>query len=55
MPSIGFDNSEFDFPALEDGPSSMKRRLEAIPMLDYDFCSLVAASGQPPDEEPPKE
>ena len=33
---------EADFPAIEARSSSIKKKLDSIPMLDYNFCSAVA-------------
>ena len=40
-----------EFPAIETKPSSMKKKLEAVPMLNYDFCSALVATEYDSDKE----
>ena len=42
--SKGFERHKLNFSAIKVDPDSMKKKLEAIPMLDYDFFSVLAGS-----------
>ena len=53
LPSEGFKSPKLDFPAIEEDPGSIKRKLEAIPMLDCNFCSSIAVAEELVEE--PKE
>ena len=47
------ESPEAEFPALEAGSSSLKKKLHSVPMLDYDFSSKMMLPDYSPDKEPP--
>ena len=55
LPAIEFQSPEANFPSIEAGSSSIKKKLEAIPMLDYDFCAekTTAMDDSEEDERKP--